>query len=100
MTGAATVQGNVIGPSASGTAVPTGSVQRIGVHIDGTGSTIGGSAPGAGNVIAGHTVALGTGTGIEVFGLRTATIQGNTIGLTAAGTRRSPTTSGSTCSAR
>jgi hypothetical protein len=86
VTGPAVVRGNTIGPDVGGTAVPAGSTQRTGVHIDGNGSTIGGAAAGAGNVISGHSNPFGTGSGIEVLSSRSATIQGNTIGLNTAGT--------------
>ena len=79
------MRGNTIGPDATGTASRPARRSASASTSTATASTIGGAAAGAGNVIAGHSTAIGTGAGIEVFSGRTATIQGNTIGLTAAG---------------
>ena len=69
------VEGNLIGTDASGThAVPN----LLGLDTS-NGSTIGGTAPGAGNVISGNTL-----DGINVDG--TTIIHGNRIGTTADGT--------------
>ncbi len=86
-TTATTVQGNRIGTSADGMkAIPNGG---DGVRIDlGNNNVIGGSAPGAGNLISGNgTVAsgLGHGNGITV-GSSNNIIQGNLIGTDATGT--------------
>lgn len=75
------VQGNYIGTNASGTAAIGGST---GVEVSGrsTGNNlIGGTSPGAGNLISGNT------RGIFVTGPGT-TIQGNLIGTDVTGTRR------------
>jgi hypothetical protein len=85
------VQGNYIGLNAAGTAaVPNGgSGIQIGFpaagNVVGIGNTIGGTSPGAGNVISGNT--NGTGAGISFFGGANGnTVQGNLIGVNAAGT--------------
>jgi len=73
------VQGNWIGLNAAGTAaVPNAMGVRIASGI--TGSGIGGTTAGAGNVIAGNA-----GQGILSLGA-SASIQGNFIGLDATGT--------------
>jgi hypothetical protein len=82
-----TVQGNRIGTSANGMSkIPNGG---DGIHIDlGNNNVIGGSAPGAGNVISGNgkvSSGLGRGNGISVGSLNNI-IQGNFIGTDATGT--------------
>jgi CSLREA domain-containing protein len=85
--GPAAIQGNVIGPDSGGSAAPAGSTQTIGVRVESNGVTVGGSAASAGNVISGNIGAFGDGVGIEVLSNRTGlVVQGNTIGLTTAGT--------------
>ena len=79
-TGTATLEGNYIGTDYTGT-VDLGST-AYGVYVDDGGSAnIGGTAAGAGNVISGNN-----GGGIYVGSTGGATIQGNVIGLNAAGT--------------
>lgn len=81
-----TIQGNFIGTNAAGTAILNNGDH--GVWIVGTPNTlIGGTAPGAGNLISGNLL-LG---GIEIQGFSGATaagnrIQGNLIGTNASGT--------------
>jgi Periplasmic copper-binding protein (NosD)/Right handed beta helix region len=79
---AASVTGNTIGLNQSG--LPAGN-SGFGIQAGaGAGSvkaTIGGTTPGAGNVIAGNA-----GDGIQLLGLGT-TIQGNAIGTDSSGTR-------------
>ena len=83
------ILGNLIGLDVTGVASGVGNVQS-GVEIDNaSGTTIGGvtstAATGPGNVISGNRQA-----GIHLTGTSTATvIQGNIIGLDAAGTARS-----------
>jgi titin len=74
--GTTSLQGNHIGPALGGGALPT--VQPTGIRVitAGGGSTIGGSAPGAGNVISGNTTGL-----LNIGPLAGLTVQGNTIGL-------------------
>jgi hypothetical protein len=74
-----TIQGNRIGTDATG-AVALGN--EVGIYINGVPrNLIGGTAPGAGNIISGNTIAIyllgSTTTGNQ--------IQGNLIGLDAAG---------------
>jgi hypothetical protein len=73
------VRGNYIGTNAAGTAsVPNGSQ---GIYIGSSGNTVGGAVAGAGNVISGNTyqnMMLDTGAS-------GSTVQGNFIGLNAAG---------------
>ena len=81
-----TVQGNRIGTSADGMSkIPNGG---DGIHIDlGNNNVIGGSAPGAGNLISGNgkvSSGLGRGNGISVGSLNNI-IQGNLIGTDATG---------------
>ena len=75
------VEGNWIGTDVTGTlALPN----NLGVGLDiGSGNTIGGTAPGAGNIISGNT-----GDGLEILGtLGTSgnVVAGNEIGTNAAG---------------
>jgi CSLREA domain-containing protein len=78
------VQGNYFGTDATGTAA-IGS-ETVGIDIElGTGVTIGGSVPGAGNVIN------STGSGVSIGGVQfnaavSTTVQGNLIGMDATGT--------------
>lgn len=76
------VQGNYIGTNASGNAAVGFGLN--GIEISGTGAAnnlIGGTSPGAGNVIS------GIARGISIFATGT-TIQGNLIGTDATGTQR------------
>jgi hypothetical protein len=79
--GANTIQGNYIGLNVAGTAAPViGGSNRRGVLIsDSNNHVIGGTAPGAGNVIASY------GSGVEIYGSGNV-VQGNFIGTNAAGT--------------
>jgi hypothetical protein len=75
--GANRIQGNYIGTDVTGTApVPNGS---DGVLIGST-ATVGGTAPGAGNLISGNS-----GDGVGIFGADSL-VQGNFIGTDATGT--------------
>lgn len=83
-----TVTGNYIGVSASGTTAFASPQAGAGVLVigNGTGNVIGGSAAGAGNVIAG-TIGTGTnGGGISLNTSGTVKVLGNLIGTNAAGT--------------
>ncbi len=73
---AATVQGNLIGTDKTGMlAIPNGD----GIYSNGP-ATIGGSVPGAGNVISGNSL-------YGIFMQADVLVQGNRIGTTADGTR-------------
>lgn len=75
------VQGNRVGTDASGTrALPNGG---IGILVTTYDNTIGGTVPGAGNLISGNT-----GAGIQINNSgRNIVIQGNFIGTDFSGTR-------------
>ena len=79
-----TVEGNYIGTDATGTfAVGNGDE---GILVQAQNSTIGGTAPGAGNVIAGSTIVTnGHGDGIGLYAPNNL-VQGNLIGTNATGT--------------
>ncbi|WP_406693968.1 Ig-like domain repeat protein [Singulisphaera sp. Ch08] len=75
------VQGNFIGPDITGNAKPARmrASSGLAVSVDGSGNVIGGTTPGAGNVISTATVLVQvTGTGHRV--------EGNLIGFDPAGT--------------
>ncbi len=81
------IAGNYIGTSANGlAAVPNGSGGLI-VTDNSKGNTIGGSSPGARNVISGNTSA---GVWITGLGVDGNTVRGNYIGLAANGTAALP----------
>ncbi len=81
------VQGNRIGTNAAGTAARPNAYAGIGIFSGASGNTIGGVAPGAGNLISGNSnqgIALGSvGTSGNV-------IAGNKIGTDFAGTAALP----------
>ncbi len=75
------IQGNLVGTNAAGTvALPNES----GIAAEGT-NQIGGSGPGASNVVSGNT-----GTGIEVGNVGNTTIEGNIVGAGPSGTNPIP----------
>jgi hypothetical protein len=81
------IEGNYIGTDVTGTrALPN---QGGGVSVDGAeaGETIGGTAPGAGNVIAGND-----GDGINLFSVNDVLVAGNFIGTDATGVTALPNT--------
>lgn len=78
-----TIEGNDIGTSANAAAkVPNG----IGVLIETSGNTVGGTSPGARNIISGNFY------GVEIVGtgVTGVTVQGNYIGTNAAGNAALP----------
>ncbi len=82
VTGGGTVQGNFIGTDAAGTGVK---VNGYGLFVGGGTWTVGGTAPGAGNVISGN------GQGMAVTSTCVAcVVEGNRIGTNAAGTAAIP----------
>lgn len=86
---AATVQGNYIGTDVTGTRALGGSV--AGIHVTTSNHLIGGLVPGARNVISGNSVGIQMGGGFT-GGTVGNVIQGNFIGLNAAGTAQLPNT--------
>src|SRR5439155_1717583 len=75
------VQGNYIGTDASGTAARPNVGWGVAVAFAGAGNVVGGSEPGAGNVISANTRG-----GLRLSAPTTAAVvQGNRIGTTAAG---------------
>ena len=85
--GSVTVQGNYIGTDVTGTRAITTSTS--GIWISSLNNVIGGTAPGAGNVISGNS------NGIQIEGtisnnITGTVIQGNLIGLNAPGTGQLP----------
>ncbi len=77
-----TIQGNYVGLNAAGTAAIGNAQEGINLLNTTTGTTIGGTAAGAGNVISGND-----GEGVLIGGVSTGTVlQGNYIGTNAAGT--------------
>ncbi|MBX9581092.1 MAG: hypothetical protein K2X87_12355, partial [Gemmataceae bacterium] len=80
------VQGNTIGLNAAGTAGLAGAGAGVELIFDSTGNLIGGTAPGAGNVISGNG-----GDGVRLtLGSAGNTVQGNLIGTDAAGAAAVP----------
>jgi len=71
------VLGNFIGTDVTGNLAVSN--RRAGVFITGTSNTVGGTAPGAGNIIAGN------GRGVYIFGGSNNVVQGNRIGINASG---------------
>ena len=78
-----TVQGNYIGVNASGSGALGNSYNGIWVAAGASNNLLGGTAPGAGNVISGNS-----DTGLEIQDSNSTgnRIEGNIIGLNAAGT--------------
>jgi hypothetical protein len=79
--GSNTVQGNLIGTDITGTAVLSNGHEGVGILS--TGNQIGGTAPGAGNVISGSPL-----YGVVIFGVNGVqnVVQGNKIGTDVTGT--------------
>jgi hypothetical protein len=73
------VQGNWLGTGSDGASAVANSGYALLVQTGSDGTVIGGTAPGAGNVISGNT------TGIEFDGASNVSVVGNTFGLTADG---------------
>lgn len=89
--GPVTVQGNYIGTDASGTRAITTSTS--GIWISSLNNVIGGTAPGAGNVISGNFIGIQL-EGTNSNNITGTVIQGNLIGLNAAGTGQLPNFTG------
>jgi len=84
---ASLIQANFIGTNAAGTAALGGN-GGISDNPGDTGNTIGGTAAGAGNLIAGNN-----GSGLQITGTRTL-VQGNRIGTDITGSLALPNTEG------
>ena len=83
-----TAQGNMIGTNAAGTAAIGNAGPGVSIISGAAFNTVGGTAPGAGNVISGST----NNDGVQMTGAGTANniVQGNRIGTNAAGTAKIP----------
>jgi hypothetical protein len=88
-----TVIGNLIGTDQTGTVALGGSVSA-GVEISGSWNTVG--APGAGNLISGHSWRAfgGSQVGVRLSGGRDNVVQSNRIGTDISGTRPLPNARG------
>ncbi len=82
-TSANVVQGNRIGTNAAGTAVIANRNDGIAIDSGATGNTVGGTAPGAGNLISGNR-----NNELEITGANGNVLLGNRIGTDATGTVR------------
>ncbi len=81
------VQGNYIGVNAAGTAAVGNGFAGMVVYLGAQNNTIGGTVAGAGNVISGN---LSQGIVIRGAGATGNSVQGNYVGLNAAGTAAVP----------
>ncbi len=80
------IQGNIAGLNAAGNAVLGNTFQGVGFVFGGTGNTVGGTAPGARNVISGNNGG-GTQGGMAIgAGVTNTLVQGNYIGTDITGT--------------
>jgi titin len=75
------IQGNFIGTDVTGTLAQGGGTGSYGILVKSAGNIIGGTNSGDGNVISG-----GNDTGIYLLNVNNNIVQGNLIGVTAAGT--------------
>ncbi len=80
-----TVQGNLIGTDASGSAAIPNLQNGVRFFANVSDALIGGTTPGARNVISGNTV-----NGVSITGASGNTVQGNYIGTNAAGSAALP----------
>jgi hypothetical protein len=82
--GSNTVEGNFIGTNPTGDARHANSFDGIKIEFNSLGNLIGGTTPGARNILSGN------GNGININQSSTMTVQGNYIGTNAAGTAAIP----------
>jgi len=92
------ILGNYIGVDVTGTAAIANTGAGVIISGTATGNSVGGSAPGEGNVISGNGV-LGVftdvfGQGVNFFGSSGNTVQGNLIGTDSTGTAGIPNFTG------
>jgi len=78
-----TVQGNFVGTNVSGTVVLGNLDRGVVIYLGASNNTIGGTAPGAGNLVSGNE---GGGIWLEGSDTTNNTVQGNFIGTDADGT--------------
>ena len=78
------VQGNYIGVNANGTDALGNVAMGVSIYKPAWQNTIGGTTPGAGNVISGNGQSPGLGMGIQIVSSEN-TVAGNLIGTNAAG---------------
>jgi len=78
-----TIQGNYIGTDITGTTALANDSTGVSIWFGAQNNVVGGHVPGAGNVISGN---LGSGVSVEGTGTNANYIEGNIIGLDAAGT--------------
>jgi CSLREA domain-containing protein len=83
-----TIQGNLLGLNAAGTAAGPGNAVGIGIDAASNGNTVGGTGAGQGNVISGN------GQGISITNGSTNGLLGNKIGTNASGTAAVPNGTG------
>ena len=81
------VAGNYIGLNPAGTAAMPNAYSGVGIFSGATGNLVGGTAPGAGNVISGNR---NQGVLIYLAGTNGNLVEGNWIGLNAAGSAAMP----------
>ena len=80
-------QGNYVGTDASGSVVVSNGLGGIGIFNGANHVTVGGTNAGAGNVLSGNG---GAGLWLAGFGVTNNVVQGNYMGLNAAGTAAIP----------
>ena len=81
------IQGNYIGTNQTGTAAQANGLAGVVIYLGAHGNTIGGTTPGAGNVLSGNTY---QGVFIGDAGSNGNVVQGNFIGTDPAGTAPVP----------
>lgn len=91
-----TIQGNYVGTNATGTAALGNGLstrspasRRAGLEAEGTGTLIGGTASGAGNLVSGNGNSNHQNAGLAIFGT-SQIVQGNLVGTDATGSSKIP----------
>src|SRR5262249_2884172 len=80
------IAGNVIGTDVSGNVALPNRVEGVFVGLGASGNTVGGTAPGSGNLISGQSNQGSYGVVLRFAGTANNVVQGNRIGTNAAGT--------------